>query len=50
LKLAERPVFTVATFDEWKSRLKTDPWKTMAGMKQRVTAEALSSVGIKRSA
>lgn len=50
LKLAERPVFTVAAFDEWKSRLKTDPWKTMAGMKQRVTAEALSSVGIKRSA
>jgi len=50
LKLAERPVFTVATFDEWKSRLKTDPWKTMAGIKQRVTAEALSSVGIKRSA
>ena len=47
LKLPERPVFRVAEFDEWKGRLKTDPWKKMLDMKQRVTAEALASVGIK---
>lgn len=50
LKLAERPVFSVATFDEWKARLKTDPWKAMAAMKQRITSEALATVGMKRSA
>ncbi len=49
LKLAERPVFRVAEFEEWKRRLKTDPWKSMAGLKQRITAEALISVGMKRS-
>jgi bifunctional non-homologous end joining protein LigD len=48
--LAERPVFSVATFSEWKTRLKTDPWKMMAAMKQRITAEALAGVGMKRSA
>jgi len=50
LKLAERPVFRVAEFEEWKGRLKADPWKLMAGMKQRITAEALVSVGMKRTA
>jgi bifunctional non-homologous end joining protein LigD len=50
LKLPERPIFSVATFSEWKSRLKTDPWKAMLTMKQRITAEALASVGMKRSA
>ncbi|HEV2709524.1 MAG TPA: DNA ligase D [Edaphobacter sp.] len=50
LKLSERPVFRVAEFEEWKGRLKTDPWKSMVGMKQRITAEALASVGMKRSA
>jgi bifunctional non-homologous end joining protein LigD len=49
LKLAERPVFSVATFGEWKVRLKSDPWKAMETMKQRITAEALDSVGMKRS-
>jgi bifunctional non-homologous end joining protein LigD len=50
LKLTERPVFRVADFNEWKGRLKSDPWKAMEGMKQRITAEALASAGIKRSA
>lgn len=50
LKLAERPVFSVATFNEWKARLKNDPWKTMTTVKQRITADALASVGMKRSA
>jgi bifunctional non-homologous end joining protein LigD len=49
LKLPERPVFRVAEFGEWKGRLKTDPWKSMGGMKQRITAKALAGVGMKRS-
>jgi bifunctional non-homologous end joining protein LigD len=47
LKLTERPVFRVADFDEWKDRLKKDPWKAMAGVKQKITAEALESVGMR---
>jgi bifunctional non-homologous end joining protein LigD len=47
LKLPQRPVFRVADFEEWKSRLKTDPWKSMPATKQRITAEALASVGMK---
>ncbi len=50
LKLPERPVFRVAEFEEWKGRLKSDPWKAMAGMKQQITADALASVGMKVSA
>jgi bifunctional non-homologous end joining protein LigD len=46
LKLEERPVFRVADFVNWQSRLKTDPWKKMPTTKQRVTAEALESVGM----
>ncbi len=38
LKLAERPVFRVAEFSEWKARLKKDPWKEMGDVKQRVKA------------
>jgi bifunctional non-homologous end joining protein LigD len=38
LKLAERPVFRVADFAEWRDRLKKDPWKKMATVKQRVAA------------
>jgi bifunctional non-homologous end joining protein LigD len=36
LKLAERPVFRVAEFAEWRDRLKKDPWKKMAAVKQRI--------------
>ena len=50
LNLPERPVFSVATFGEWKTRLKTDPWKAMATMKQKITVDAQASVGMKRSA
>jgi bifunctional non-homologous end joining protein LigD len=38
LKLAERPVFRVAEFSEWKARLKKDPWKEMGNVKQWVKA------------
>ena len=39
LKVAERPVFRVSEFAEWRDRLKKDPWKKMAGVKQRVAAD-----------
>jgi bifunctional non-homologous end joining protein LigD len=39
LKVAERPVFRVSEFAEWRDRLKKDPWKKMASVKQRVAAE-----------
>jgi bifunctional non-homologous end joining protein LigD len=41
LKLAERPVFAVADFEQWKSRLKPDPWSQMAVIDQRLSAETL---------
>jgi bifunctional non-homologous end joining protein LigD len=41
LKLPERPVFRVVDFDEWKPRLRRDPWKDLPNTKQRITAEAL---------
>jgi bifunctional non-homologous end joining protein LigD len=41
LKLAERPVFRVADFDDWKDRLKRDPWKELPLSKQRITEETL---------
>ena len=37
----ERPVFRAAEFDKWKARLKKDPWKDIAKVKQRVQAEGL---------
>jgi bifunctional non-homologous end joining protein LigD len=37
LKLAERPVFHVADFKDWKSRLAHDPWKTMPSVKQKLS-------------
>jgi len=41
LKVAERPVFRVSEFAEWRDRLKKDPWKKMVDVKQRLTdAEA----------
>lgn len=46
LKQKERPVFRVAEFAEWRARLKSDPWKEMAALKQRVTAEARTSLGM----
>ncbi|MEO6815267.1 MAG: DNA ligase D [Edaphobacter sp.] len=50
LNLPERPAFSVTAFAEWKARLKVDPWKAMATMKQHITAKTLASVGMKRSA
>ena len=34
LKLPDRPIFAVANFADWKSRLSRDPWKTLATTRQ----------------
>lgn len=39
LKARERPRFTVAAFNDWKSRLRRDPWKELAAIKQEIPAE-----------
>jgi bifunctional non-homologous end joining protein LigD len=41
LKLAERPVFQVASYGQWKARLKRDPWKELPRSSQRLTPETL---------
>jgi bifunctional non-homologous end joining protein LigD len=40
-KEKERPVFHAAALEEWKGRLKRDPWKEIAQVKQRVGTEKL---------
>jgi bifunctional non-homologous end joining protein LigD len=44
LDSATRPVFHLANFDEWRSRLSRDPWKALASTGQTVNPEALRSV------
>jgi bifunctional non-homologous end joining protein LigD len=36
LKLQERPVYSVKNFDEWRSRLRSDPWKAMLATHQKL--------------
>lgn len=36
LKETKRPVFAVHDFEDWKSKLKSDPWKDMLTLKQLV--------------
>ncbi|AEU35711.1 DNA ligase D [Granulicella mallensis] len=36
LKLPERPVYSVKNFDEWRSRLRNDPWKAMLTTRQKL--------------
>jgi len=45
LKKGERPEFAVANFDEWKARLKHDPWAKMETLKQKLTKQAVGAVG-----
>jgi bifunctional non-homologous end joining protein LigD len=42
LKLADRPVAQVADFEEWKGRLRRDPWKQLLESSQRITSEMLA--------
>lgn len=44
LDAAERPVFHVADFDEWKARLKRDPWRKMSGMSQSIDINKVEKV------
>jgi bifunctional non-homologous end joining protein LigD len=46
LNLPERPVFQVATFDQWLSRLTRDPWKQLPAARQTLTAETLALLKI----
>ncbi|HEY0264159.1 MAG TPA: DNA ligase D [Granulicella sp.] len=46
LKLEERPVFSAASFSEWKKRLSRDPWKELPRTKQGLTAEALKALRV----
>jgi bifunctional non-homologous end joining protein LigD len=46
LKLSERPIFQVATFDEWRSRLNHDPWKQLPEIRQAITPEILTAFKI----
>jgi bifunctional non-homologous end joining protein LigD len=40
LDLPQRPAFHVKNFYEWKSRLSSDPWKTMLTLRQKVALDA----------
>ena len=45
LKKTDRPKFAVANFDQWKTRLKRDPWAEMETLRQALTAQAVRAVG-----
>jgi bifunctional non-homologous end joining protein LigD len=47
LKSAERSVFRVADFAEWKPRLKRDPWKQFLKVRQHITPKLLQQFRIK---
>jgi bifunctional non-homologous end joining protein LigD len=40
LKLPKRSIFEVANFEEWKHRLKSDPWKDFPGTHQRLAFDS----------
>jgi bifunctional non-homologous end joining protein LigD len=46
LKLPERPIFKVATFEQWRSRLTRDPWKQLTETNQTLTPETLALFNI----
>ena len=41
LKESERPAFHVTDYEDWKPRLRRDPWKDLPETKQQITAETL---------
>ena len=43
LNTPQRPVFRVAEFADWQSRLKKDPWKAMGTTQQTITAAILAA-------
>jgi bifunctional non-homologous end joining protein LigD len=44
LKEKTRPVFSVHDFPDWKGRLKSDPWKAMLSITQRIDAKNFDNV------
>jgi bifunctional non-homologous end joining protein LigD len=46
LQTAKRPQFHVIDFPQWSSRLKQDPWKEMAKIRERLTPEILREAGV----
>jgi len=42
LKLPERPIFQVASFDQWRSRLARDLWKQLSETRETLTPETLA--------
>lgn len=40
LKLADRPVFTIGNFSEWRGRLKNDPWASLDQKRQKLPVSA----------
>ncbi|HEY6488758.1 MAG: DNA ligase D [Terracidiphilus sp.] len=47
LQSSAAPRFTVPDFDHWQKRLDRDPWQAIAKSDQRLTNEALRSLGVK---
>ncbi len=47
LKSDRMPVFHVTDFEGWKARLRRDPWKEMESTKQRLSSNALRTLGVK---
>jgi bifunctional non-homologous end joining protein LigD len=43
LKSPDRPSFRVSNFQEWRSRLQKDPWRSMPKTVQRLTPQAITS-------
>ena len=43
LKETERPIFSVHDFEQWRSRLRTDPWKAMPTLKQSIDVSRFSN-------
>jgi bifunctional non-homologous end joining protein LigD len=44
LNETSRPVFNVYTFDQWRDRLKKDPWKSMLSTTQRFDPKNLDTI------
>jgi bifunctional non-homologous end joining protein LigD len=44
LDTPQRPIFRVASFADWRSRLSKDPWKAIDSTHQSITSELLKSV------
>ena len=50
LKSAERTIVRVADFEEWRGRLRRDPWKQFFKLRQRITAKMLEHLKISPAA